>query len=301
MGETGQIVHVRLLKCEHDDREQLSFVYTLTTDLGDATWPAAVELVARCGEATQKLRWSGTAGVQKGKLTSRSKKGTLSLSSASAVGCSSIERLTQTSWIDGALILACHADVTDSGRATSQTRKLQIGKQRLCIEESLGESIESHVWDGGLQLAALLASVEISIPKGKRVIELGSGTGLVGLTLAALGYDVLLTDLARASDIVLGNVKLNNSAAAFEVLDWFARETDLRADMLVMADVTYNADSHDMLMDTIRRLSRPGTQIAFASKYRHADELVFMTRLCDAFACSTKLRVRDVDVLMLTV
>jgi predicted nicotinamide N-methyase len=48
----------------------------------------------------------------------------------------------------------------------------------------------------------------------KRVIEVGSGTGLVGIVAALLGADITLTDLAPQLDIIRENVKTNVTDAS---------------------------------------------------------------------------------------
>ena len=90
---------------------------------------------------------------------------------------------------------------------------------------------------------------------GFQILELGSGCGVVGLSLAQTvpGAQVTLTDLAEAEEIVERNItqaQLAESATvAFRELDWDAElPDDLRApakklDLVLAADCTYNPDS----------------------------------------------------------
>merc|ERR1712117_1014288 len=56
------------------------------------------------------------------------------------------------------------------------------------------------VWDAAIVLAKYLQTVQGQL-QGRSVIELGSGTGVVGLSAAALGASpVLLTDLPALID-----------------------------------------------------------------------------------------------------
>jgi predicted nicotinamide N-methyase len=53
-------------------------------------------------------------------------------------------------------------------------------------------------------------SVEHDFMLGKMAIELGSGTGVLGLTAAALGSKVVLTDLPEFGDLIKDNIKENS-------------------------------------------------------------------------------------------
>lgn len=75
------------------------------------------------------------------------------------------------------------------------------------------------VWDAGLILAHYLADGrgggwKEKMAGGARVIDLGSGTGLVGLTAAALGANTVLTDLAECLEILKLNTESNAGAVA---------------------------------------------------------------------------------------
>ena len=68
------------------------------------------------------------------------------------------------------------------------------------------------MWDSSLVLSRYLEKhVSPKFWKGKHVIELGAGTGIVGLTVAGIGgvEQVLLTDLPDLKPLLKENVKLN--------------------------------------------------------------------------------------------
>merc|ERR1711971_289699 len=72
------------------------------------------------------------------------------------------------------------------------------------------------VWDAAIVLAKFLQTVQAQL-KGRSVIELGSGTGAVGLSAAALGASpVLLTDLPALKQLIEHNLSLNSSAISSE-------------------------------------------------------------------------------------
>lgn len=120
-----------------------------------------------------------------------------------------------------------------------------------------GEGPGARVWEAGAVLAMWL---EHSRPplRGVRALELGSGTGVVGLAAAALGARVTLTDRAPiAHGPLRANVRLNaelleacGGSATAEALDWDdpaacerARALAARggAQLLLAADVTHGA------------------------------------------------------------
>lgn len=47
---------------------------------------------------------------------------------------------------------------------------------------------------------------------GRRVLELGAGTGALGIAVAALGGDVVLTDLPDVVPLTRQNVQLNTAS-----------------------------------------------------------------------------------------
>ncbi|GAA6006341.1 uncharacterized protein JCM10292_002654 [Rhodotorula paludigena] len=117
-----------------------------------------------------------------------------------------------------------------------------------------------------------------------RAIDLGSGTGLVALTLASLAYDTLATDLGCIVDSVLRrNVethasKLGGARLEAHTLDWFepperwswpaASEEDAAAgraplappfDLVSTADTVYDSSLIDPLLSTLLALCLPSS------------------------------------------
>ncbi|KAF5370036.1 hypothetical protein D9758_001342 [Tetrapyrgos nigripes] len=81
------------------------------------------------------------------------------------------------------------------------------------------------VWPAGQILSNYLVRKGCDHLEGKNVLELGSGTGLVGLVAASLGAKgVWITDQKPLLDIMQQNVSVNNlhSSCIVSELDWFA-------------------------------------------------------------------------------
>jgi predicted nicotinamide N-methyase len=91
---------------------------------------------------------------------------------------------------------------------------LRSGQGTLTIHQDpqahWGAGIGASVWDCALTTAKFVEHNATRF-RGKRVVELGAGTGLVGLVAAACGADVMFTDQAFALPLVQYNVVSNQA------------------------------------------------------------------------------------------
>ncbi|EPQ29388.1 uncharacterized protein PFL1_03143 [Pseudozyma flocculosa PF-1] len=121
--------------------------------------------------------------------------------------------------------------------------------------------------------------------KGKTVVELGSGTGLVGFLVAkmGLGCRVWVTDQIPMLPLMTSNHALNQAEMVdpclVEELNWgqpLPATVPHKPDVLLLADCVYLEVAFQPLVDTMLALSGPSTEILFCyQKRRKADKRFF--------------------------
>ncbi|KAI0959386.1 hypothetical protein AcW1_004223 [Taiwanofungus camphoratus] len=109
--------------------------------------------------------------------------------------------------------------------------------------------------------------------KGKSVLELGSGTGLVGLVAGVLGASVCITDQAPLLDIMSRNVSMNDLASSVFVaeLNWGEQlqQNIPRPDLILAADCVYFEPAFPLLVKTLADLVLDdSTEVLFCYKKR---------------------------------
>lgn len=179
----------------------------------------------------------------------------------------------------------------------------------LHIYEESQESIARHLWDAGLStvdlfydqsthfssllLGYLREKAHIFPPKS--ILELGAGSGYVGLALAKQfpETEVLLTDLEEAKSICEKNISENgfekSKRVSFQVFDWDEEDVDKIPnksvltskpwDLVLVTDCTYNPSSYSALLKTIKKVMIPGAHLLIAHKYRNDAESEFFSLL----------------------
>ncbi len=110
--------------------------------------------------------------------------------------------------------------------------------------------------------------------QGRRLLELGCGVGLVSLSAALAGFDVLATDYyAEACDMTTANAQRNGiMGVRTRVVDWRALPVELTGfDFVVASDVLYERGNAALVTAAIARslapdgtcwLTDPGRRVA---------------------------------------
>jgi len=107
--------------------------------------------------------------------------------------------------------------------------------------------------------------------EGKRILEVGAGTGLVGIALSKIGAIVTLTDLQFLLPLMNENIHLNNlSPEQIQAKELCWGETDCTPfcepplDYILAVECIYLEDLFEPLLKTLEKLSSPNTIILAA-------------------------------------
>uniref|UniRef100_A0A6I8RXI0 EEF1A lysine methyltransferase 3 n=1 Tax=Xenopus tropicalis TaxID=8364 RepID=A0A6I8RXI0_XENTR len=139
--------------------------------------------------------------------------------------------------------------------------------------------------------------------KGKKVIELGAGTGIVGILVSLLGGHVTLTDLPHALSQIQKNVSANvssNNPPQVCALSWGLDQEKFPQDydFVLGADIVYLHDTYPLLIQTLQYLCGPQTSIFLSSKMRqeHGTMHFFQDILPQYFASELVKRNKDEEI-----
>lgn len=134
------------------------------------------------------------------------------------------------------------------------------------------QNLSLQTWTSAFVLASQLHKLRVDVSSSKAIpiLELGAGTGLVGLTAAALwNVPVVLTDLPPIVPALAGNIRLNAATVKDLVqcgsLDWSSpdllvlengrlhKADEDKAAVILAADTVYSEEHPELLSRTILR------------------------------------------------
>ncbi len=127
----------------------------------------------------------------------------------------------------------------------------------------------AELWHAAIALSRVLAAGPWLRP-GLRVTELGCGLGLPGIVAGSSGAKVCFTDYLPDALAFARHNWANNHVhpASFLTMDWRSPDPAAAAELLLAADVAYEARFFPVLYSTFERLLLPGGTLLLAEPGR---------------------------------
>ncbi|HWJ23688.1 MAG TPA: methyltransferase domain-containing protein [Gemmatimonadaceae bacterium] len=144
-------------------------------------------------------------------------------------------------------------------------------EQRLLSERLTGPPYGLALWPSAIALAHELVARADDV-RGRRVLELGAGTGLPGIVAAALGGRVVQTDRQELALALCRDNGARNRVASIEyrLADWASWTDAERYDWILGADVLYGETMHPHLRRIFETNLAPGGRVLLADPFRSA-------------------------------
>jgi predicted nicotinamide N-methyase len=132
-----------------------------------------------------------------------------------------------------------------------------------------------------------------------KILELGAGTGLVGILAGKKDANVTATDGSGTVVLTLQkNFEMNNVIAETDVLWWGEESTLLQEkwDYILGADITYDVEVCSSLAETYSLGLRQGGIGMLAATVRNEDTLIAFIKECGFYSqVCADLRIEDVE------
>jgi predicted nicotinamide N-methyase len=154
-----------------------------------------------------------------------------------------------------------------------------------------GFPLWAKMWEASAVLAEYLAHLPAVPPL--QILELGAGLGVAGITAAAFGHRVTITEYdAHALEFLNANALLNLCTnTAIRRLDWAQPDLEGRFDLIIGSEIVYNNQSIDLLAAVFQKYLRPQGRIVLAEGVR-ATGVRFWERMAACF----DVRVRKISL-----
>ncbi|XP_072198517.1 protein N-lysine methyltransferase METTL21A isoform X5 [Excalfactoria chinensis] len=153
--------------------------------------------------------------------------------------------------------------------------------------------VAAVVWDAAVVLSAYLEMGGIDL-RDRSVIELGAGTGLLGIVATLLGARVTITDREPALEFLESNVWANlpselHPRAVVKELTWgkdLGNFSPGAFDFVLGADIIYLEETFAELLQTLEHLCSEQTVILLSCRIRYERDNNFLKMLKGRFSVS---------------
>jgi 2-polyprenyl-3-methyl-5-hydroxy-6-metoxy-1,4-benzoquinol methylase len=148
-----------------------------------------------------------------------------------------------------------------------------------------------RLWEAAVVLSRFM--VKLRPAPGTKVLELGAGLGAPGLTAAALGCAVTMTDY---EDIILEFGKVSAAASKldqvqFSLLDWLNPSEMEQYDIILGAEVLFRDEFFQPLLTVLGQALKPDGVVYFAHDMQRKSLRPFLQLAEKEYAISASKRV----------
>jgi predicted nicotinamide N-methyase len=159
------------------------------------------------------------------------------------------------------------------GKKTVRLLKAADLEEILAGRDPFADVAEFPFWIRLWEAAMVLSYVLCSLPErqGRALLELGAGLGAPGLTAAAAGFDVTLSDF---EEIVLDFQRVSSAASGLPGVrsihfDWFSPPADLQLfDVIAGAEILYRKDFLQPILAILKTFLKPDGVVYLAHDVR---------------------------------
>ncbi len=144
------------------------------------------------------------------------------------------------------------------------------------------------LWESAIVLARLLASMPV--PDGSRLLELGAGLGAPGLTAAAAGHQLVLSD---SDETILDFQRISSAANGLTdvqsvMFNWRQPPELGRFSVIVGAEILFREEFVEPLLGICKNYLQPGGTIYLAHDVRRKSLPLFLRAAERDFLIGTK-------------
>jgi len=126
----------------------------------------------------------------------------------------------------------------------------------------------AKIWEASVVLTQYMA--DLPVDPHRRVLELGAGLGVAGISAAALGHNVTLTEHnPDALNFLRANAAINHCKnATIQKLDWFEPQLEGHFDVIIGSEIVYQERAVDALGHLFQKYLAPQGKVVLSERVR---------------------------------
>jgi len=152
-----------------------------------------------------------------------------------------------------------------------------------------------RLWEAAIVLSYLLSSLPQAKEKDKTLLELGAGLGAPGLTAAAAGFDVTLSDYEEE---ILDFERVSSAASGLVgvktlLLDWLNPPHLQAFDVMAGAEILFREEFLQPILSLVKTFLKPDGALYLAHDIRRKSLLKFLEMAKDDFRISAGRQIMN--------